>query len=76
MRSCIFRILFRMHEINCMNIHWNLQHCGEKCGMNVKNGEVWNFRWNLGRTNLWKRLWKVCITFCIKALWKDFSFRT
>ena len=65
MRSCIFSILFRMHEINCMNMHGRLYHHAEKWGNRRSCGKNGKFsRW-LTRTGLWKSLWKVCITFCI-----------
>ena len=61
-----FCILFRMNEIFCMNIRLTLYRPGEKWG-NWRNCGNWQkFWWSLGEANLWKSLWTVCITFCIK----------
>ena len=40
MRSCIFRILFRMHEISCMNIRLALYHPAGKWGKRGKTGKL------------------------------------
>ena len=40
MRSCIFRILFRVYEISCMNIRGGLYHPAGKWGKRGKTGRL------------------------------------
>ena len=63
MRSCVFRILFRMYEIFCMNIRRVLYETGEKCGKRRNCGEYRKIMKELEKTNLWRNLLTVCITF-------------
>ena len=70
MHSCIFRMKFRLNEIFCMNIRRNLYETGEKWGKHRKCGGLGKFYIKLERANLWKRLWNVCITFCINGAGK------
>lgn len=67
MCSCIFRILFRVNEIICMNIHGKMYHSAEKSGNRKNCGKHREFRRYFDGTDLWKNLWRVCITFCING---------
>ena len=59
MCSCIFRILFRVHEIFCMNIRRVLYHPAGKWGKRGERGDYQKFQKWLEKTNLWKSLWRV-----------------
>ena len=59
MRSCIFRILFRMHEINCMNIRRILHSPAEVWQKPRNRRNSRKFRGCLEIANLWKSLWTV-----------------
>ena len=67
MCSCIFRTMFRMNEIVCMNIRWNMYHPGEMWGKRGFCRNPTKFRLELSTEHLWKNLWIVCITFCINS---------
>ena len=67
MRSCVFRILFRMYEIKCMNIRLRMWCSCEKWRNMGERRCTPKFTDILAWTNLWKTLWTVCITFCINS---------